>query len=576
MANIIGTAASETLNGTDGPDTLDGIVGADSLYGNAGDDRFVFSGVQSSYPAPPAGLIDGGAGFDEIDVRGVSPVSLSSNSLTVGNQAFALQSIERIILNDQSRYLYVSGESYEVVSGAGNDNISVYEAAKVDAGAGDDRMWVSGGGAQSTGHLYAGAGTDLLETNILAKIDLEAGTASVFRAEFAISGFENVAVTGYGTDTAVRGDVGDNILSLREGSYAGGLLDGRAGNDTLDGSKYSDSLYGGDGNDRIAAKAGADFVFGGTGGDVIAALADGDTIDGGAGVDTVNYNGLTRAYTSTHGNFAATVGQTGTTDTISGVEKINFRDATLTFDADSNAAFVMRLYDSTLDREPDALGLDYWLDQMDAGVSKSAVANAFLQSPEFAEAAGTLSTGDFVDFLYTEALGRPSDANGKVYWAGRIDGGLARSDALQDFSESAEHRLQTTDTLSEGLWVTNNNYQAIAALYDTFSDRLPDEGGLGYWVGQIQSGVSLSQIAGGFAKSPEFSQATVGFSNGQLVDFMYENTLNREADAGGRANWVSQLDAGLSKGDLLLGFSSSNEHYQMLEQHLFAGVDFLM
>ena len=67
MASIVGTTGNDTLTGTDGPDTVDGVTGTDFLYGNAGDDTFVFSGVMTSFPAPPVGLIDGGAGYDVVE-----------------------------------------------------------------------------------------------------------------------------------------------------------------------------------------------------------------------------------------------------------------------------------------------------------------------------------------------------------------------------------------------------------------------------------------------------------------------------------------------------------------------------
>lgn len=578
MANIVGTTGNDTLTGTDGPDTIDGIMGTDYLYGGVGNDLFVFSGVKTSSPAPPVGLIDGGDDFDTIDVSNVSPTGFSNNRLRIGNQEYDVRNIERIILGDAPRSMSFTNSAIEIVTGSGADKFTITGKASVSSGGGDDYFFVSPDGANLTsGMLNAGSGTDLLRTNIVAYVDLAAGIARVWHASYSISGFENVEVAAYDYDTYVGGDAGNNRLSVWLNKAPVGVqMDGRDGNDELIGGDGADTLSGGNGNDRISGGKGADTIFGGAGNDIIEAVGDGDSIDGGFDFDIVNYKGLTRGYITSHHNGAATVGVGTTSDKIAGVENINFRDATLTFDADSNAAFVMRLYDSTFDRGPDAQGLDYWLDQMDAGVSKSTVATAFLQSPEFAQAAGTLSTEDFVDFLYVKALGRPSETTGKAYWIDQIDGGLGRGDALLSFSESAEHRVQTADTLAKGLWVTDDKYQAIAALYDTFSNRLPDEDGLGYWVGQLQSGKSLSEIASGFAASSEFSNATAGFSNSQLVDFMYENALERTADADGREYWIDQLDRGLSKGDLMLGFSESAEHYNLLESHIFAGVDYFM
>ena len=43
----------------------------------------------------------------------------------------------------------------------------------------------------------------------------------------------------------------------------------------------------------------------------------------------------------------------------------------------------------------------------------------------------------------------------------------------------------------------------ITALYSSILGREPDQGGLDYWVGQLNSGVPLDQISASFSASPE-------------------------------------------------------------------------
>lgn len=578
---LAGTTDSDTIYGLDGEDVIDGVIGTDFLYGGNGDDRFIFSGVRVASPQPPIGIIDGGAGFDEIDVVNLSPTALIANRLWVGSQRFELSGIERIRLGASDHSISGSNLPYEIFTGSGSDRFTISGSANVNAGGGNDYFFVSpftnGSGSEVTnGSLNGGAGIDTLATNILAEVDLQAGTAKVWNASYVISGFENVTVPGYGANTSVRGDAGANVISVSGSNDAKVFFDGRGGNDTLSGSNYADTLRGGDGDDRVAGLAGKDFIYGDAGNDIITAVADGDMIDGGSGFDTVNYSGMKRGYGVSAANMGATVSSGSTADTIKTVEHIQFRDAALTFNTDSEAAFVMRLYDTVLYREPDVVGLDSWLDRMDAGLSKTAVAGAFIGSPEFVRLTGTLSTSEFVEFLYTSALGRSSDAAGKADWVNRIDGGLSRADAVIGFSESNEHRIQTDDILAKGLWTTDDNFQQVAALYDSFANRLPDRQGLLDWVGRLESGTTLKAVANGFANSQEFLKKIAGLSNGDLVDFMYMNTLDRAADAGGKQAWVSALDGGMSKGDLLLGFSASEEHFTIMQQHLYSGVDFIM
>lgn len=614
MATITGTPGADTLSGTEGDDIIDGLFGPDYMYGRGGNDRFVFSGVQISYPQPPKGLIDGGDGYDEIDVTAVSPVyiygsfSSSSVELTVGNQKFNVQNVERISLGNWNNTLTVFGNDIDYVTGSGSDVINWYGTGGINAGAGNDEIIMAGnfGSYGKKSVINGGEGQDKLTITgsfRYYELDLETGDfGSVYYPSYTgekiyyynISGIENVDVDGGGVywttpltwpydpnaeqyvdGTIVRADGANNILTLTADSTGGGLLDGRGGNDVLNGSNFTDMLYGGDGDDRIFGRGGADEIYGGAGNDFIGALADGDVIDGGDGFDIVSYAGLTRSYGVSSENMTAIVSCGRSGDTIKAVENVEFRDATLTFDVDSNAAYVMRLYDTVLHREPDVVGLDAWLDRMDDGLSKADVAAAFVGSPEFLGKTGALSTADFVEFLYTSALGRSSDEAGKANWVANLDAGLSRAEAVIGFSESGEHRGLTADTLAKGLWVTDDNFQQVAALYDSFADRLPDRQGLLNWVTALENGVTLKDVATGFANSSEFAQKTAGLSNVDLVEFMYMNTLDRGADGAGKQAWVAALEGGMTKGELLLGFSSSEEHFSLMQEHIYSGVDFL-
>ena len=112
-------------------------------------------------------------------------------------------------------------------------------------------------------------------------------------------------------------------------------------------------------------------------------------------------------------------------------------------------------------------------------------------------------------------------------------------------------------------------------LYDSFAGRLPDAAGLIGWAEAIKSGaMTIAQVAEGFANSAEFQNLIAGMSHSQLVDFMYQNTLDRGSDPVGKAAWVSALDAGLSDGDLLIGFSQSTEHFHLFGSHITNGIDY--
>ncbi len=96
---------------------------------------------------------------------------------------------------------------------------------------------------------------------------------------------------------------------------------------------------------------------------------------------------------------------------------------------------------------------------------------------------------------------------------------------------------------------------SISDLYIGYFDRAPDPAGETYWVGQLQGGMSLSQIAQSFSvqteptsqyaflASPNTSSATAVQT---FVSAIYNNLFNRAPDAAGEAYWVAQLQTGAS------------------------------
>jgi hypothetical protein len=132
--------------------------------------------------------------------------------------------------------------------------------------------------------------------------------------------------------------------------------------------------------------------------------------------------------------------------------------------------------------------------------------------------------------------------------------------------------------VNQGYFNTDDAYQTIALLYDSFAGRLPDFEGLIYWGEALSNGImSLDAIGDGFAASAEFQNLIAGMSNSQIVSFMYQNTLDRASDPEGLAYWTGQLDSGaMDIGDILVGFSQSAEHFHLIGSHITNGIDILM
>jgi hypothetical protein len=96
-------------------------------------------------------------------------------------------------------------------------------------------------------------------------------------------------------------------------------------------------------------------------------------------------------------------------------------------------------------------------------------------------------------------------------------------------------------------------------LYLATFGRPADTSGLRYWSGKRFSGTSLSSIATTFTRSSEFVRTYGALGNAGFVDLIYRNVLGRPGDAGGRAYWIRKLDAGATRGSILVAFSESSE-----------------
>ncbi|MBD0272274.1 MAG: DUF4214 domain-containing protein, partial [Acetobacteraceae bacterium] len=101
----------------------------------------------------------------------------------------------------------------------------------------------------------------------------------------------------------------------------------------------------------------------------------------------------------------------------------------------------------------------------------------------------------------------------------------------------------------------------VARLYEAALDRLPDQGGLNFWIGAARSGESVSGLAAGFVESPEFRSRFGDMADaGAFVDRLYLNVLDRPGDAGGRRFWVGALGDGAARADVLVAFADSDEN----------------
>lgn len=188
-------------------------------------------------------------------------------------------------------------------------------------------------------------------------------------------------------------------------------------------------------NQSLTGTSGNDSFTGGTGN---------DTIDGGAGIDTAVFSNKIADYTRSKSGSVWTIkANTGTdgTDTVSNVERLHFSDGNVALDTDGTAGQAYRLYRAAFAREPDSGGVGYWMAQMDKGMSLATAASSFIASSEFQARYGSApSNGDLLTKLYSNVLGRAADQSGYDWWLTQMNNGLSKTNVLVEFAQSAENQ----------------------------------------------------------------------------------------------------------------------------------------
>jgi hypothetical protein len=156
---------------------------------------------------------------------------------------------------------------------------------------------------------------------------------------------------------------------------------------------------------------------------------------------------------------------------------------------------------------------------------------------------------------YRDFLGREGDAGGVTYWTNQLaSGGQNRAQMAETYFNSAEF---------QGLAAP------VARLYFAYFLRIPDYDGLNFWISQFRAGNALEAISNQFAGSPEFVNAYGALDNAGFVDRVYRNVLGRAPDSAGLAYWKGQIDAGMTRGRMMVEFSESAEYRGLIANEVY-------
>jgi hypothetical protein len=246
-------------------------------------------------------------------------------------------------------------------------------------------------------------------------------------------------------------------------------------------------------------------------------------------------------------------------------------------------ALVTYYYQSILNRTPASGEVSFWSGEISRLRSLGqepeevffAMSNQFFGSVEYTDRHRTVNQQ--VNDLYQTFLQRAPEAGGLEFWSDVLQQGVPLGVVLAGFQFSlefqnfAQSHLTVIGARPEGSLVLD--------FYRGYLNRLPEPGGFEYWVQQFRAGqcstftafkAQADAIANGFQTSTEYLARNR--SNAEFVGDLYSAFMRRAAEAGGLAYWTDQLNRGLqSRAMVRQGFLDSPEFQGRLFNALQAG-----
>lgn len=180
-------------------------------------------------------------------------------------------------------------------------------------------------------------------------------------------------------------------------------------------------------------------------------------------------------------------------------------------------SFVTSLYENLLNRAPDTAGLNFWVSEINSGMSNQQVATGFWQSAEH--------RGVEVDTYYQTFLNRAADAAGRAFWINQLTSG-AMTELNVEFSFM---------TSVEFVNIHPNPGAFVTALYVDLLGRSPNISEQATWEVVLQNQGAGTVVIDILTSAESYTHIITGY---------YQTYLNRDPDTSGLSLWLSQLQNG--------------------------------
>jgi serralysin len=221
---------------------------------------------------------------------------------------------------------------------------------------------------------------------------------------------------------------------------------------------------------------------------------------------------------------------------------------------------ITHFYEAILRRAPDGGGKAFWQsealrmqsDGADPNEAWYAMSVFFFNGTEYASL--NRDNPGFVSDLYMTFFNRAADGGGLQFWVDQLNGGMPREVVLAGFLFSPEFQAFTQGIF--GNTAARAEINVVMDFYRGALARLPDDGGLSFWVSQFRVAqckgagdvyASADSISAQFFSGPEYSGRNR--SNAQYVGDLYNAFLRRGGDPGGVQFWINQINTGAQTRD---------------------------
>ena len=232
--------------------------------------------------------------------------------------------------------------------------------------------------------------------------------------------------------------------------------------------------------------------------------------------------------------------------------------------ADPVKEFVRRGYQLMLDRDADESGLNFYTNLLKSGqLSGAQMISNFMNSPEFT--GKNYSSEQAVRIVYQTMLNREPDAGGLAYHSANLEQGLSYNSLINNFSGSPEfigicEKYGITAGSVSPEW-RDQNLSVTAFVRRNYKLTLEREGAgseLNFYCELLLKKIyTPQQVANSFVFSPECIERDLG--NRAFITMLYHLYMDRNPDESGMSYYLKALNSGTSREAVEAGFGNSPE-----------------